>query len=184
MGCKKSNCNQNAIQLDTKTCLIQITSSGRCVLPDDVHFATDVDGIQIFPNDVYLDCLDHTLKGDVVDNTLFPTGIFVQQGSSDITISNCHATKFGGGIVVDGATGNLIISDSSFNENQDVGGLLLSLPEIAITILSSHCDHNGGITSPFLGRGLEFQLEGTIAIASSTNCNGNLGTEERTDSFR
>jgi Right handed beta helix region len=166
MGGKKddgNDCNTNAVRLDTSSCPIRIITSGRYVLPDDVQ-CTGVDGIEITANDVYLDCQDHIITGDGVDNIL-TNGIFVRDGSSDVTITNCHATKFFFGITGDSVTGNFIISDSSFNENQGAGGSLSLVA--SSTILSSHFDRNNVI-------GMEIVEPGTTTIISST-FNGNLG---------
>jgi hypothetical protein len=179
-GGKKGNnkggnkdCNLNAMELDTSTCPIEIDTPGRYVLPNDVQCDTDVDGIVITADDVFLDCQDHIITGDRVAVITEPWGIRLTSSSSDVTITNCHATKFGVGILVDEASGSFIISDSSFYENEAAGGLLFNIPTTHVTIVNSHFDRNGRLGASF-GRGLEFQDPGTATIISST-ANGNTG---------
>jgi hypothetical protein len=166
------DCNEGVAPLVTTACPIIINSPGRYVLPDDVQCAADEDGIVINANDVHVDCQDHTITGDVVNYS--PLGIFVQEGSSDVTVTNCHATKFEGGIFVDGATGNIFITDSSFNGNRGIGGLFSSRLGSTLTILSSHFDQNGVNSDEIFGRGLDIQGDvGTASIISSS-ANGNF----------
>jgi hypothetical protein len=181
-GGKKGNnnggnkdCNLNAMELDTSSCPIPIDTPGRYVLPNDVQCNTDVDGIVITAGDVFLDCQDHIITGDRVADITTPLGIRLTPSSSDVTITNCHATKFGIGIVVDEASGSNIISDSSFYENEAAGGVLFNVPTTHVTIVNSHFDRNGRLGA-FFGRGLEFQDPGTATIISST-ANGNTGNE-------
>jgi hypothetical protein len=109
----------------------------------------------------------------VVDNPI-AGGIFIPAGNSDVTIANCHATKFARGIEASAA--NIIINDSYFNRNQGVGGLFFTPPGSSLTFLSSHFDQNeSGPQDSQFGRGLEFQLDGTTTIISST-ASGNFQT--------
>jgi hypothetical protein len=170
----KKDCNLNAMELDTSTCPIPIDTPGRYVLPNNVQCDTDVEGIVITADDVFLDCQDHIITGDRVAVVTRPYGIRLTSSSSDVTITNCHATKFGSGIFVDQATGSNIISDSSFYENEADGGLLFNVPTTQVTIVNSHFDRNGGLGATF-GRGLEILNPGTATIISST-ANGNTGT--------
>jgi hypothetical protein len=169
----KKDCNRNAMELDTSTCPIEIDTPGRYVLPNDVQCDTDVDGIVITAGDVFLDCQDHIITGDRVAAVSTPFGIRLAPSSSDVTITNCHATKFGNGIFVEQASGSHIISDSSFYENEASGGLLNSGSHV--TIVNSHFDRNGRLGAQF-GHGLEFQGSGTATIISST-ANGNTGED-------
>lgn len=167
----EKDCNKDVVPLDISSCPFKITSSGRYVLTEDVQCATGVNGIEINANDVYLDCQDHTIIGDAVAGIM---NAGISTGSSDITITNCHATKFQRGIEAK-VTGNLIITDSSFNENLDFGGSFFLESESTLTILSSHFHRNKG--DPELGgigSGLDFVgEEGTVTIISSS-ANGNF----------
>jgi hypothetical protein len=182
-GGKKGNnnggnkdCNRNAMELDTSTCPIPIDTPGRYVLPNDVQCATDVDGIVITADDVFLNCQDHIITGDRVAGITTPFGIRLTSSSSDVTITNCHATKFGIGILVDQASGSNIISDSSFYENEEAGGaLLVNEPSAAVAIVNSHFDRNGRLGAT-IGHGLNIAGSGTATIISST-ANGNIGNE-------
>jgi hypothetical protein len=167
----KKDCNLNAMELDTRTCPIRIDTPGRYVLPDDVQCDTDVDGIVIRADDVFLDCQDHIITGNTGAGDI--VGIRLTPSSSDVTITNCHATKFGDGIVVDEASGSFIISDSSFYENKASGGYFINVPTTHVTIVNSHFDRNGGLGAS-LGRGLDINDPGTVTIISST-ANGNTG---------
>jgi hypothetical protein len=169
----KKDCNRNAMELDTRTCPIRIDTPGRYVLPNDVQCDTDVDGIVITAGDVFLDCQDHIITGDRVADITDPDGIRLTSSSSDVTITNCHATKFGDGIVVDQASGSFIISDSSFYENEAAGGYFINVPTTHVTIVNSHFDRNGRLDAQF-GRGLDIYRPGTTTIISST-ANGNTG---------
>jgi hypothetical protein len=172
----KRECNRNAIPLDTSSCPIQINTSGRYVLPHDVQCAIDVNGIEITAEDVFLDCQDHIITGERLADIDAPFGIHITPSSSDVTISNCRATKFFVGIFVAEASGSITISDSSFYENEGAGGLVVFNAATAqVAIVNSHFDRNGGIDARF-GRGLEFQLIGTATIISST-ASGNTGND-------
>jgi hypothetical protein len=171
----KKDCNRNAMELDTSTCPIEIDTPGRYVLPNDVQCDTDVDGIVITAGDVFLDCQDHIITGDRMAAETTPFGIRLTPSSSDVTITNCHATKFGNGIFVERATGSILISDSSFYGNEATGGLLFNVPATHVTIVNSHFDRNGRIGTTF-GRGLDIYDSGTATIISST-ANGNTGND-------
>lgn len=82
------------------------------------------------------------------------------------------------GFKIGGATGNLIISDSSFNRNRGIGGSFFLFPESILTILSSHFDQNEVSAEGLFGRGLPYGgmgNSGTTTIISST-ANGNSET--------
>jgi hypothetical protein len=104
-----------------------------------------------------------------------PFGIRLTPSSSDVTITNCHATKFGNGILVDEAAGSILISDSSFYENEAAGGYFINVPTTHVTIVNSHFDRNGRLGAIF-GRGLDIGGTGTATIISST-ANGNTGND-------
>jgi hypothetical protein len=89
------DCNKTATPLNTNSCPIQIMTSGRYVLPNDVQCGTGVNGIEITAKDVYLDCQDHTITGDGVTTDVDLTGIslsILEGSSSDVTITelSCH----------------------------------------------------------------------------------------------
>jgi hypothetical protein len=101
-------------------------------------------------------------------------GFLVLPSSSDITITNCRATKFGYGILFDQASGSNLISDSSFDENNESGGFVrFSDSTASVAIVNSHFDRNGGLQAA-IGCGLELDQLGTATIISST-ANGNTG---------
>jgi hypothetical protein len=163
------------MELDTSTCPIRIDTPGRYVLPNDVQCDTDVDGIVFTADDVFLDCQDHIITGDLMGAVTRASFGIRLTPSSDVTITNCHATKFVIGIVVDQASGSILISDSSFYENEEIGGLLINGPTTHVTIVNSHFDRNGRLGATF-GRGLNIQDPGTATIISST-ANGNTGND-------
>jgi hypothetical protein len=134
-------------------------TSGRYILPEDLQCPADQYGIVIEANDVFLDCQDHTVTGDVSGST--PTiGIRIF-GSSDVTITNCHVSNFFDGLAASGFGGNILIGDSSFDQNS-YGAVIFprNVGTVGtVVIVNSHFDNN---------KGYGMELQSGVSIISST----------------
>jgi hypothetical protein len=163
-------------------CPIEILGTGRYVLEEDLLCGSGSFGIVILANDVLLDCQDNQIR-DFAGTGFFGIGV---SASEHVTVTNCNVRQFTLGFLADPSEGDwddLVIENSSFNQNTEDGMLLIGNAqnpgEFTVTVIGSQFNENGG-------DGVEVQgVDGTFISSQMNRNSGSLqyGFYEETPSF-